>query len=65
MKVNDPESWVDAVEFDEFLRSPEADLPYDNPTYLHRSLVPLADIDFTKTAIDFGFDAECEGMCGN
>ena len=36
--------------------------------YLHRSLQPINDVDFTKGGqlqfeID-GFNNECEGMCG-
>ena len=65
MKTTDPTSWADAVDFDRWLRSGNPSFRYDNPVYLHRSLVPLSEIDFTKTALDFSFDAECEGMCGN
>ena len=65
MKINDPTSWADAVDFDKWLRSGEPEMSYGHDAYLHRSLIPLSEIDFTKTALDFSFDAECEGMCGN
>ncbi len=65
IKMTDPTSWADAVYFDRRLRSGEFEFSYNNDVYLHRSLVPLSEVDFTKTALDFSFDAECEGMSGN
>lgn len=67
MKDNDPESWADAVEFDAAIRSGFAGSRGE--LYLHRSLVPLRDVDLSTPAergqIEFGFLQECDGMCGN
>lgn len=62
MKTEDPELFQKAVEFDRSIRK--------NPKmkaeqYLHRSQVPLEDVDFDKDdGQDYGFLGECEGMCG-
>ena len=65
MKKNDPVSWADAVEVDKLLRA-DPDNPYME--YMHRSCVPLDEVDLRTAAdmgqIEFGFDDECEGMCG-
>lgn len=60
MKQNDPDAWADAVEVDNQLRT------HGKDEYMHRSLVPLQDVDFGKweDQLDFGFLEECEGMCG-
>jgi hypothetical protein len=63
-----PVEWAEAVEVDTRLRSrpPEA-YRLKGVLYLHRSGVPLADVDLT-TAADRGqqslFGNECEGVCG-
>lgn len=65
MKLNDPESWAGAVAMDETIRH----LPrIDGEVFLHRSLKPLADVDF-RNAEDHGqtgfdFLNECTGYCG-
>ena len=65
MKNNNPEQWVDAVEFDRALR----DGPYPNVTgdvYLHRQMIPLEEVNML-TREDHGqlsFLDECDGMCG-
>lgn len=64
MKLNRPEQFADAVEWDKAIRR----LPQlDSPAYLHRSLAPLDEVDL-RSVEDRGqgslFDAECEGMCG-
>lgn len=64
MRDNDPDSWRDAVEFDRAIRT----FPrIKGEAYLHRSLVPLDQVDLS-TAEDRGqgnmFDGECEGVCG-
>jgi hypothetical protein len=55
----DSDSWAQAVKVDESLRQ--------HGEFLHRSLKPLAEVDF-RNAEDFGqidaFGNECEGMCG-
>jgi hypothetical protein len=65
MKANDPHSFSDAVEIDEMIRGGVRGTK--KKLYLHRSLTPLAQVDF-RTAEDAGqlsmFNNECEGMCG-
>lgn len=64
MKASAPEEFADAVEFDTKIRI--AGGPY-RPTYLHRSCVPLSEVQFS-TAESEGqldmFGEECAGMCG-
>ena len=63
MKVNDPVSFADAVEFDKSIRHIPS---FDGEQYLHRSCLPLDQVDF-QNAEDKGqmsFLDECEGMCG-
>ena len=64
LKENSPEEWQDAVEIDRIIR--------DQPTmrgkqFMHRSLVPLDQVDFRSDA-ELGqgdlFGNDCEGMCG-
>lgn len=70
MKRNDPESWEQACAMDERIR----DLHktgrggVQNPLYLHRACKPLREVDLNENQGDlfnmFGFDNECDGMCG-
>lgn len=68
MKLNDPESWRDAVDFDKAIRrkgsTPKGVLSHQ---YLHRSAQPLDQVDL-RNLEDLGqinfFENECEGMCG-
>lgn len=63
MKEDEPEAFASAVEFDKRIRK----MPKINhECFLHRSLKPLDEIDFNEAEgqFDFGFDNECEGMCG-
>lgn len=70
MKRNDPESWESACAFDDRIRDlrdiPEKRLKL--PAYLHRSCKPLREVDLNENQGDlfnvFGFDNECDGMCG-
>lgn len=62
MKLNDPESWNDAVEIDRVIKK----LPrFKGQAYLHRSCKPLDEVDFNEnqTNIDH-FMNECAGVCG-
>ena len=63
MKMNDPESFADAVATDEDMRAKVL----KEREYMHRSLKPLAEVDF-RNLEDLGqinmFNEECEGMCG-
>lgn len=67
MKLNDPESFADAVDFDYKLREQNVGNGYRNTPYLHRSGVPLDQVDL-RNEEDMGqmnlFGQECEGMCG-
>jgi hypothetical protein len=66
MKMNDPESFADAVEIDELIRNGVRGTT--QKLFVHRSLKPLAEVDF-RSAEDAGqyalFGDECEGLCGN
>ena len=65
MKDEDPDSWEEAVTIDKRIRN-----GFQKTTqslYLHRSLVPLDEVDLSDPAEDqrsFSFMDECEGMCG-
>lgn len=65
LQLNDPESFVDAVMVDRAIRNGFSGSTHKH--YLHRSLKPIDEIDFT-TAEEAGqgrlFGNECEGMCG-
>lgn len=69
LKESSAEEWDDAVRFDRELRivMKERDSEYAGEMYLHRSLLPLADValsageDERQTSL---FGGECEGMCG-
>lgn len=60
----DPETWVDAVEVDRAIRQAAG---MRGETYLHRSCVPLEDVDL-RTDVEKGqsllWQEECLGMCG-
>jgi hypothetical protein len=64
MKINRPEEFDEACDFDEAMRKP-ADA--DGEFYLHRSMVPLRDVDlrndFDKGQLGLFLD-ECHGVCG-
>ena len=63
MKINDPESFKEAIAFDKRIRK----LPsFEQEQYVHRSCKPLDEVDFDN-AEDKGqlsFLDECDGMCG-
>tara|TARA_R100001463_G_scaffold44124_1_gene91801 strand:+ start:1738 stop:2556 length:819 start_codon:yes stop_codon:yes gene_type:complete len=65
MKINDPTSFADAIEFDEGIRYPENN--EDIRQFLHAERKPLAEVDLQNLE-DKGqlnlFMNECEGMCG-
>lgn len=66
MKLNRPDEFADAVEFDSAIRKAGG---MRGETFLHRSCVPLSEVDFS-TDVDRGqrllseWAGECEGMCG-
>lgn len=65
MKMNHPEEWEDAIKVDQMIRNGVRGTK--QKLFLHRSLIPLEDIDF-RNLEDMGqlnmFDEECEGICG-
>jgi hypothetical protein len=64
LRDEQPEAWADAVEVDAAIRNGLPGVRGD--VYMHRSLVPLPDVDLT-TPEDHGqlsWSSECEGMCG-
>lgn len=71
MKLNDPESFAQAVEMDRHIRTPGATVnrQMNGELYVHRSCKPLEEVDFSS-AEDmgqlnlWGFGNECDGMCG-
>lgn len=70
MKEDDPESFTEAVRIDEHIRAGATGMRDRSAMYVHRSLKPLAEIDFDwlakqQTLFDVDeFGEECEGMCG-
>ena len=66
LKESDPESFRDAVFVDEALRKvPAIRGTVKGQAFLHRSRVPLAEVDFTEAQNyeDLMLE-ECEGVCG-
>ena len=65
MRDHDPAAWADAVAIDRVIRTGLRGIRGE--VYLHRSAVPLDEVDLT-TLEDLGqldlFANECEGMCG-
>ena len=66
MKRNEPEEFQDAVEFEREMRRLGGLRKMEGKVYLHRSCIPLDQIDFESQMDLFydGFINECEGMCG-
>lgn len=72
LKINHPEEFAEAVEFDKAIRQGLKGVNKQNRVYLHRSCIPLGEIDFRNMEdlgqlsmfMDDSFRAECEGMCG-
>ena len=66
MKEDDPASFQQAVEVDELVRKGGHMRKWRNELFVHRSLTPLVEVDFSDPHADqtdlFGND--CEGMCG-
>jgi hypothetical protein len=65
MRENSPAEFKEACQIDEAVRDVWPSTTGN--VFLHRSLVPLAEVDLS-TAEDHGqlnlFNNECEGMCG-
>lgn len=64
LKMGDQEEWQDTVEFDRKMRRCGGS---NDEMFLHRSRLPLDEVDF-RSVEDMGqenlFNNECEGMCG-
>lgn len=68
LKSNEPEEFSKAVDFELALQSAQSQsTKITGMPFLHRSLVPLSEVDFS-TEEERGqlslFNNECEGMCG-
>lgn len=69
LKRNEPEAFADAVVVDRLIRNATG-AGVKQPAFLHRSLRPLDEIDFSNLEdagqLDFWghWGNECEGMCG-
>lgn len=68
LRDEEPDAFADAVKFERELQTNAAkNGSFRTVPYLHRSLVPLSEVDLS-TAEDRGqanlFNNECEGMCG-
>lgn len=68
MKMDDPASFAEAVEFDHAIRATGSTLRgMKEQQFVHRSMKPLDEVDF-RNLEDMGqinmFGNECEGMCG-
>lgn len=65
LRETSPDDWQDAVEFDRTANQGDI-LGWDRPAFLHRSLVPLDQVDLTDPNQDQTdlFLSECEGICG-
>lgn len=67
LKANHPDEFARAVAFDRTIRD-MTKTGIEQPVFLHRSLNPLEQIDFGHRLglpVVNGFNAECEGLCGN
>ena len=64
MKISDPTSWAEAIDFDNSIR--DSGLGGGVEQFVHRSCKPLDEVDF-RNLEDMGqlnmFNNECEGMC--
>ena len=66
LKDNDPKSFQDAVFIDQALRNvPATRGAVKGEAYLHRSRIPLVEVDFSEvSSYDDMMLEECEGLCG-
>jgi len=70
LKNNEPEAFLEAIQFEKDLQAHHSQshikAALKSKPYLHNSLVPLGEIDFSEdtTQGSLLFHNECEGMCG-
>lgn len=62
MNLNRPDEFADACEFDELMRETAG---MGGKMFLHRSCVPLAEVEFNARDTEGVAANECLGMCGN
>lgn len=63
LKFNYPDEWKETVEVDAALRK-STDRQLNSSIYLHRSCVPLDEVDFGDEEDMHGLCGECAGVCG-
>ena len=64
MRLESPEEFADAAQFDADLRESRR-LAIKGRVYLHRSLIPLSKIGHFRGELQTDmFVDECDGMCG-
>jgi hypothetical protein len=69
LRDRSPHEWAEAVAFDRAIRHGHprtGSPPLDGEAFVHRSLVPLDQVDLhgpAHRAVIDGFGNECEGMC--
>ena len=56
-----PEEWADVVMIDKLIRNQPS---FKKQQFMHRSLKPIDQVEFTNEAQVDMFGNECEGMCG-
>lgn len=64
LRDDEPEAFSEAIRFEQRYQEAAAQTTYKATPFLHRSCVPLAQVDFTDRADNDLFGEECEGMCG-
>lgn len=67
LKAEDPEAFKLAVDYEQRLQEASELIDrLDEVPFLHRSRVPLSEVEFDKDKHQevFNFNNECEGMCG-
>ena len=70
LKKKDPESFAKAVAYEKYIQKTKDDDKVsgrwtEGTPYLHRSMIPLDEVDFDVLAPDSPlFGNDCEGMCG-
>ena len=71
MRDDDPEEWERACAFDEAIREAQGKKMRGagivGQLFVHRSFTPLrtATLEENPGQLDFGFEQECDGMCGH
>lgn len=71
MKVEEPQEFELACQYDEAIRASQGQkirgAGIVGELYVHRSFTPLrtASLEIAPDQMDFGFEQECEGMCGH